>query len=255
VSTATHTITADQLLQMPDDGFRYELVKGALKKMTPAGFHHGELVANLTAPLAVHVKANKLGVVLGAETGFKIESNPDTVLAPDIAFVRQERVLQTGRTDNFWPGAPDLAVEVLSPSDTVYEVEERVAVWLAAGASMIWVLNPRQRTLHLHRPNAPSQTLTRATFLTGRTLSPDSTSRLLRSSPDLASDHAHESPATERVEFMFVPGVSVAKPASFLTPHVGTQVERALRRAFISQPYAERPLHLETFRDRTNRHP
>ncbi len=168
MSTVTRLVTADQLFQMPNDGFRYELVKGELKKMTPAGFHHGELVVNLTVPLAVYTKTNGLGVVLGAETGFKIESNPDTVLAPDIAFVRQERVLQMGRTEKFWPGAPDLAVEILSPSDTVYEIEQKVAAWLAAGTSMVWVLNPKQRTVHVHCPDRPVQTLSGSDILDGQ---------------------------------------------------------------------------------------
>lgn len=157
---------------MPHNGFRYELVKGVLKEMTPTGFHHGQLVVNLTISLGAHVKANSLGVVVGAETGFKIESNPDTVLAPDVAFVRQERVLQTGRTEKFWPGAPDLAVEVLSPSDTVYEVEEKVAAWLAAGTSMVWVLNPKQRTLHVHRPNASLRVLSESDVLDGQDVVP-----------------------------------------------------------------------------------
>jgi Uma2 family endonuclease len=129
VSTTIQTISADQLFQMPHHGSRFELVKGVLRKTMPRGFHHGQLVVNLTVSLGTYVKANSPGVVVGTETGFKIESNPDTVLAPDVAFVRQERVLQMGRTEKFWPGAPDLAVEVLSPSDTVYEVDEKVAAW------------------------------------------------------------------------------------------------------------------------------
>ncbi len=168
MSTAIHTMTADQLFQMPDDGFRYELVKGELKKMTPAGFNHGKVVMNLTTPLSVYVKANNLGMVLAAETGFLIGRNPDTVRAPDIAFVQRERILETGETDKFWPGAPDLAVEVLSPNDTVYEVEEKVASWLAAGTQMVWVVNPKQRTVHVHRPNRAIQTLIEKDQLDGQ---------------------------------------------------------------------------------------
>src|SRR2546426_6344775 len=145
MGTHTQIMTADQLFRMRDDGFRHELVKGELRTMTPTGFNHGEIVMNLAAPLGTYVRSNSLGVVLGAETGFKIGSDPDTVRAPDIAFVRMERILATGETDKFWPGPPDLAVEVLSPRDTVYEVEEKVANWLTAGVSMVWVVNPKER--------------------------------------------------------------------------------------------------------------
>jgi hypothetical protein len=103
--TVTQIMTADHLLEIPDDGFRYELVRGELRKLTPAGFNHGKVVVKLTAPLAFHVDAKALGVVVGAETGFKIASDPDTVRAPDIAFVKQERLGEIGPTEKFWPGA------------------------------------------------------------------------------------------------------------------------------------------------------
>lgn len=168
MGTETRIITADDLFQMRDDGSRHELVKGELRTMTPTGFNHGEIVMNLAAPLGTYVRSNSLGVLLGAETGFTIGIDPDTVRAPDIAFVRKERVLKTGRTDKFWPGAPDLAVEVLSPSDTAYEVEEKVANWLGAGTQMVWVLNPGQRTVHVHRRGSPVQVLGGKDFLEGQ---------------------------------------------------------------------------------------
>ena len=172
MSPVTQLVSAEQLFRMPADGFRYELVRGELKKMTPSGFTHGKVVVKLTAPLAFHVETNSLGVVLGAETGFKIASNPDTVRAPDIAFINQERLRELGPTEKFWPAAPELAVEVLSPGDTVYEIEEKVAAWLAAGSSMVWVLNPKLRTIHVHRPNSPTQTLSENDTLDGQEVIP-----------------------------------------------------------------------------------
>jgi Uma2 family endonuclease len=157
---------------MSDDGFRYELVKGELRKMTPAGFSHGKAVANLTGPLATFVKAKQLGVVLGAETGFKLATDPDTVLAPDIAFVRKERFLEVGDTEKFWPGPPDLAVEVLSPSDTAYDVEEKITSWLTAGVTLVWLLNPKQRTLHVYCAKRPTQTLGPEDMLDGQEVIP-----------------------------------------------------------------------------------
>ena len=172
MSPVIQGITADQLFQMPDDGFRYELVRGELKKMTPAGFKHGRLVVNLTVPLGAFVKQNRLGVVLGAETGFRLASNPDTVLAPDIAFIKQERLTLAGETEKFWLGAPDLVVEVLSPSDTVYEVEEKVATWLSSGTKMVWVVNPKLRRIHVHCSGASVQTLAESDVLHGQDVIP-----------------------------------------------------------------------------------
>ena len=108
-------MTAEDLFHLPDDNCRCALVGGELQRMNPAGFEHGAVIVNLTIPLGQHVKAHRLGVVCGAETGFVLARNPDTVLAPDIAFVRRDRIPATGRPTFFWEGAPDLAVEVTSP--------------------------------------------------------------------------------------------------------------------------------------------
>jgi Uma2 family endonuclease len=172
MNPVTQAITADELFQMPADGFRYELVRGALKKMTPAGFKHGQLVVNLTVPLGAFVKQNRLGVVLGAETGFRLASNPDTVLAPDIAFISRERLEVAGETEKFWSGAPDLAVEVLSPTDTVSDVEEKVAAWLSFGARMVWVINPKMPSIHVHRSGASIETLAQSDVLDGQEVIP-----------------------------------------------------------------------------------
>lgn len=152
MSSRTATITtADELLLMPDDGFRYELVSGELLKMSPAGSERGMLIVRLTAPLMQHVDENDLGEVFGAGTGFKLESDPDTVRAPDIAFVRRERIPKDGVPREFWSGAPDLAVEVVSPGDLAREVNQKISEYFAAGALAVWILNPRRRTLTIHR--------------------------------------------------------------------------------------------------------
>ncbi len=143
--------TASELFERPDDGFRYELVRGELRKMSPAGGEHGVVVANATLLLGRHVKINNLGVCCGAETGFKIASDPDTVRAPDLAFVSRERIPEGGVPKKFWALAPDLAVEVVSPGDTFSEVEEKVEGWLAAGARAVWVFDPKRRCATLYR--------------------------------------------------------------------------------------------------------
>ena len=118
--TAQQITTADQLLEAPGLG-RCELLRGELVMMPPAGFEHGRIEMAISAPLACFVKEHSLGVVTGAETGFLIGRDPDTVRAPDVAFVRAKRVPATPTT-GFFEGAPDLAVEVLSPNDRASEL-------------------------------------------------------------------------------------------------------------------------------------
>lgn len=136
---------------MPDDGFRYELVRGELRKMAPAGHKHGRIAIKVSTPLDAHVTANKLGVVYAAETGFLTSSDPDTVRAPDVAFVSQKRLDEVGDVEGYWPGAPDLVVEVISPNDTYAEVEEKVLESLEAGAGMVLVVNPRKNAVTVYR--------------------------------------------------------------------------------------------------------
>ncbi len=143
-------MTAEELLNMPDDGFRYELVRGDLRKMSPSGYVHGKIAMSIGSPLEVYVKANGLGEVCAAETGFKLESDPDHVRAPDAAFVRRERAEEVGDAQGFFPGAPDVAIEVISPSDSYTEVEEKVADWLDAGTLAVIVVDPRRRIVKIH---------------------------------------------------------------------------------------------------------
>lgn len=147
----TGPLTAEELLRKPDDGFRYELVEGELRKMVPAGSEHGYIALRIASRLERHVEASHLGRVYAAETGFLITRNPDTVRAPDAAFVSRERVERTGRLMGYWPGAPDLAVEVVSPNDTHTEVTEKALAWLEAGSRMVLVVDPSQRTATVYR--------------------------------------------------------------------------------------------------------
>ncbi len=149
--TTVQIFTAEELLQMPDDGFRYELVKGELKQMAPAGSEHGDLAMRIGWRLAQHVENHKLGKAFASETGFQIASNPDTVRAPDLAFVSEKRVEEAGEVIGYWPGAPDLAVEVISPIDRYTAVQAKVLDWLDAGTLMVAVVNPRQQTVTVYR--------------------------------------------------------------------------------------------------------
>ena len=144
--TGTRT-TAGELLGLPDDGKRHELVEGELKEMAPAGARHGKAAAKLTILLGQHVEAQQLGVVLAAETGFLISRNPDTVRAPDVSFVAQERVPPDGPPEGYWELAPDLAIEVVSPNDTAAGVQSKVQMWLESGVRLVWVVYPDTRSV------------------------------------------------------------------------------------------------------------
>jgi Uma2 family endonuclease len=136
---------------MPDDGMRHELVRGELRTMTPPGFEHGRVAANVGILLGVHARQTRSGVTCAAETGFVLARDPDTVRAPDSAFVSQERAEAVGRTAKYWPEAPALAVEVVSPEDSFREVEEKALEWLAAGTVAVLVLDPPRRTATVYR--------------------------------------------------------------------------------------------------------
>jgi Uma2 family endonuclease len=135
MSTAASTHTADELLRMPGDQ-RSELVRGELRTMAPAGFDHGAIVDDPRFLLSGHVRQNTLGLMLGAETGFRLASGPDTVRAADVSFIAAARIAAAGRPVGFWPGGPNLAVEVLWPGDAAEEVEEKVDDYLAAGTRL-----------------------------------------------------------------------------------------------------------------------
>ncbi len=166
-TTETKLVTADELLRMPDDGFRYELVKGELKRMSPTGDEHGEVTMRLASPLYQYVTLKNLGKVYAAETGFKLESDPDTVRAPDIAFVSMERIQAAGRIQGYRGGAPDLAVEVLSPGNTKREMAEKVKDYFAAGARLVWIVNPKLKTVTVYRSLTDIRTLTEKDTLDG----------------------------------------------------------------------------------------
>lgn len=157
---ATTLLTAEQLLRMPKDGRRYELVAGEVRTMTPTGWRHGAILISLGELLKRHVRENRLGLVIGGDPGFLLARDPDTVLAPDLAFIRGNRLASQSLKEAFWQGAPDLAVEVVSPGDTVSEVDEKARAWLDAGTAFVWVVNPAWRTVTVYRPAADPETLT-----------------------------------------------------------------------------------------------
>ncbi len=160
-------VTADELLNMPDDGFRYELVQGELRRMNPAGNVHGRVAMSFAWRLAQYVDENRLGTVYAAETGFRLATDPDTVRAPDVAFVSRVRLEAVGEVEGFWPEAPDLAIEVVSPGDSYSDVEQKVFDWLDAGTKMVVVINPRQRSATVYKSPSDIAALAETDVLAG----------------------------------------------------------------------------------------
>lgn len=152
LSASTSTITtAEQLLHVPKDSLRRELIRGAVRAVSPGGAEHGRIAWIVAGLLFAHVRGAGGGVAFGAETGFVLARDPDTVRAPDAAFVSQERFDAVGRIATYWPGAPDLAVEVVSPGDSFHDIQEKALEWVAAGCLAVLVVDPEERNATVYR--------------------------------------------------------------------------------------------------------
>ncbi len=159
MSTSTALMTAEELMQLPTgEGLRYELIDGELITMAASGFPHGRATARLTAALGQFIIDHELGEIFAAETGFKLTSNPDTVLAPDFSFITKHHHEEIGEPPGFLPGSPDLVVEVLSPDDRPSKVKAKALRWLAGGARQVWIVDPKKSTVAIYR--SPSDSIT-----------------------------------------------------------------------------------------------
>lgn len=158
--------TAEQLLAMPDEGQRCELVCGELRSMSPGGCRHGDLANYLGGELHRWNRGRRHGRAYGADTGFVLARDPDTVLAPDVAFVRRER-MQAVAAAGYFPGPPDLAVEVRSPRDSQRAVAAKAAEWLQHGCPLVWTVDGDARTVTVHRAGANPRILHADEVLTG----------------------------------------------------------------------------------------
>jgi Uma2 family endonuclease len=148
---ATTASTIEDVWRVSGEGLRCELVGGQLRLMEPASFEHGRVASTADWLLSTHVRHAGIGVTLGAETGFVLARDPDTVRAPDVAFVSRARADAAGRIEGYWPGAPDFAVEVVSPNDSSGEVEAKALGWLSAGTIAVLALDPATRSATVYR--------------------------------------------------------------------------------------------------------
>ena len=165
--------TAEDLIARADDTWRYELVQGKLVRMPPTGYEHGHVALNLLRAVDGFVEANGLGSVSPPETGFLLSrpDEPDTVLAPDLAFVSAARTPVRGSPD--WKGfprlVPDLVVEIASPSQGQPELAAKARVWLSAGVRLVWIVWPVIRRVDVWQPGSdePAYTLEETDQLEG----------------------------------------------------------------------------------------
>ncbi len=149
--TTKMLMTEDDLLRMPDDGYRYELIEGVLHRMSPGGLEHSDIGSEVLVRLRGFVGPRNLGLVVGADAGFWFGRDPDTVRAPDVAFVRAERLPPREQWKGYSDVVPDLAVEVVSRSDRRSDVDAKIAFYLAAGVPLVWRFEPRPRQVLVYR--------------------------------------------------------------------------------------------------------
>ena len=167
VATRRMTVAEFEQWQLPlDDACRYDLWDGKVIEMAPAGDAHGAIAAKLAWRLGNHIYPRDLGRTYAAETGFVLDEVRQRVLAPDVAFVNQERMTQPPQP-GFFRGAPDLAVEVRSPSNSAREMTTKANGYLAAGTRLVWVVDPDSRTVTVYRPGRSPVELASEGYLDG----------------------------------------------------------------------------------------
>jgi Uma2 family endonuclease len=170
MSQPARFVTAEELFQYPDSRY-YELVRGVPRVCEPPGGVHGMIAGRIMARLGDHVERLGLGTVL-VETGYVLRRMPDTVRGPDISFVSVARLPPDQIPETFIPGAPELAVEILSPSSRWSEVEEKIADYFAGGARLVWVVDPGERRVIVRYPDRPPAVLIEYDTLDGEDVVP-----------------------------------------------------------------------------------
>ena len=169
--TASDLLTAEELLHLSLPDKRVELVRGVLVVREPAGGRHGRIAVNITVELGTYIRSHQLGAVYAAETGFTLARHPDTVRAPDVAFVRRER-LPSPEPIGFPDLAPDLVVEVLSPGERPGELLAKIADWLSAGTRLVWAIDPERRLARVYRQDGTERVVAAAETLDGEDVVP-----------------------------------------------------------------------------------
>ncbi len=155
-ATTSRLLTVEEFAALPPGASRRELVCGEVVETMPPGRKHGKIALRLGRLLDAWAETH--GGETGVEAGFILQRDPDTIRSPDVYYVRPERLPEGEVSEGFWTIAPDLAVEIVSPSDTADGLHEKVRDYLAAGASAIWVVYPRSRSITVHTPDGLART-------------------------------------------------------------------------------------------------
>ncbi|PYV09182.1 MAG: Uma2 family endonuclease [Acidobacteria bacterium] len=173
-------LTAEDLWRIPADDIRRELVDGKIIEMAPAGGIHGKYVTVIARRLADHVERHGGGEVLTGDVGFilNLPRDPERVRAPDVAFISTARLPGGELPREFLRGAPDLAVEVLSPSESPIEVQQKVREYLDSGARLVWIVAPDANTVTAYRADGTAQLLRESDMLQGEDVLPGFSLRL-----------------------------------------------------------------------------
>ena len=166
-TTEAKLLTADDLLRLYSEGVRGELIRGVLCETMPTGQEHGEIVMNLGIEMGKFIKPRKLGRLMGSDAGVWLDRNPDTVREPDIAYFSAEKVPEGRRVTGYAEVAPDIVVEVASPSDSRREVHDKAHMWLGHGVRLVWVVHPETRTVDVHTSDGIVTTLAQDDALAG----------------------------------------------------------------------------------------
>lgn len=165
--TDTKRLTADDLLRLYSEGVRGELIRGELCQTMPTGQEHGEIVVNLAALLRMFVKPRKLGRLAASDSGVWLERDPDTVREPDIAYFSAEKMPLGTRVTGYAEVVPDLVVEVVSPNNSLREINDKALMWLSYGVSLVWAVNPDTRSVDVYRAGRVTSTLSESDTLDG----------------------------------------------------------------------------------------
>lgn len=171
-ATTERVYTLSEYERLPEeDGHRIELVEGRLVREPRPNAEHSWLTTKLSALILAYAEKNRLGLTL-AEPGFLLSDDPPTVRGPDIAFIARENLPRGGFPRGFWTVPPDLAVEVASPSNTRAEIREKVLEYLAAGSRLVWVVDPRTRSVTVYRSRTDVRVLTGSNTVVGHDVLP-----------------------------------------------------------------------------------
>jgi len=169
---AEKLITAEEFLAMPGVGKMDELVRGRMVKVTPSGGEHTWVAAQICTAINLRARSTRSGFCTVEAGGYMLSRDPDTVRCPDVGYIRRDRVPDGRLPKGFIEGAPDLAVEVVSPSQPAAELDKKVREYLEAGSRLVWVVYPEERAARVWRADGTTEWIPEDAALSGEDVLP-----------------------------------------------------------------------------------